>query len=298
MHPKPLFVPLFLALAIYGAGATAQNQANPAQSSPEKRIETIDALMAAYRRQAAEKGGIDNGALRAIEGGVRTARSQIEAGHHDEATASLDPLYQQLKQMIAQLQKPSDLKSGSAAVAEAQQRQSAQTDSPQLRATYDRRVASIDALLQAWQRVASEKKLSDSGLAGAQAGLAEARKLADARSYPAAIAALEAVYERARTSMIQLRNGEQLVDSKIFGSQAEEFRYELVRNQDYLRLISELAASGKNAAWLATSEKCRNLREDAEKTAARGQYDAALTVIGNATIELKGVLKQAGFPIL
>ncbi len=98
--------------------------------------------------------------------------------------------------------------------------------------------------------------------------------------------------------MIRLRDGEQLVDSKVFASQEAEFRYELARNQDYLRLISELAASSKNADWLATAEKCRNLREDAVKTAARGQYDAALTVIGNATIELKGVLKQAGFPIL
>jgi hypothetical protein len=98
--------------------------------------------------------------------------------------------------------------------------------------------------------------------------------------------------------VLGLRNGEQLTADKNFATQADEFKYEQSRNDDYQHLIATLPQNTDDEAWMAVARKGKTLRADSEQAARSNQWATALEQIGHSTQELKSLLKLAGFPIM
>ena len=288
---------LFMSLAC-SVPALAQGTVQATGKPSVVRIETVEALLAALKRQGAEKGRSNPAAIQEIESRLAEARNMLSAGKENDAGSRIESAYQDTKRLIAAMQSPSSLKSGSAALADAQQAKALATDTPELRVTYSRREASVFALMDAIGRIASEQGVASPDAAQIKVLLNESRTQANEHMYPAGIALLERAYQLEKAALAKLRGGTEQVASKSFASPAEEFRYELLRNEDYSRLIGELAKRGKESAWLATAEKCHSLRQDAEREARNGQWEAALARINLSTQDLKDVLKRAGFPIM
>ena len=283
---------------VWNGAVLAQGNTQPSAQASVVRVETVEALLAALKRQGAEKGRSPAAAIQDIEARLVESRNLLAAGKDGDAGIRIESAYQETKRLIAAMQSPTGLKSGSAALADAQQAKALAIDTPELRATYARREASVVALLDAIGRIAAEQGALSDDVAQVRLLLGEARTQAGEQMYPAGIALLERAYGLEKSALAKLRGGTEQVASKSFTSPAEEFRYELSRNEDYSRLINELVKRGNDSSWSATADKCQRLRQEAEKEARQGQWGAALARINLSTHDLKGILKRAGFPIM
>lgn len=167
---------------------------------------------------------------------------------------------------------------------------------------FDARFQSVDALLNAIERVAEEK----GGMQGVQQraqGLrreaATAKQLAAAGKLDQARARLDVVYDKTKTELERLREGETLVRTLEFASDEEEYRYELDRNDTHQMLVKVLledrvkqpATRQRVDEFVAKSSV---LRAQAEAEAGSGAYDRAVESLEKATMELQRAIRSAG----
>lgn len=172
------------------------------------------------------------------------------------------------------------------------------------RRDYDARLASTRALLDAQKRIAIEKGLGareqelvstiDGLLAQSQGRLA-AGDVASARQQ------LDQAYLLAKASVGGMRSGDTLVRSLNFASKAEEYRYELDRNDTHRMLLDTLVrdkrpttADGRLDASLAEAAR---LRKAAEDVSARGDYEEGIKSLELSTRELVKAIRNAGLYI-
>lgn len=169
------------------------------------------------------------------------------------------------------------------------------------RAEYQARLGDARPMLDAQRRVAMEK----GGEAEAMALVARVEKLlvdAEARA-PAdpgqALALTDQAYHLSRAALGSLRGGETLVRSLSFASKAEEYRYELDRNDSHRMLVSLLLkekrdAPGIDALVRGFLDKSASLRESAAGKAGQGDYDSAVKLLEDSTRELVRAIRSAG----
>jgi hypothetical protein len=290
---------VFLAVPCLWVGsALAQNAVTSETNVRTSRLNAVNALLVALKRQNDENSAGKDREIEGIESGLRDANQLLAGGNDGEAGKLIDRLYVQTKSAIASMQKTTTLKSGSAAVEASRQDAPSEAELSVLKTTFSNREASVSALLAAGNRVASEKGQHRVELQEAEQQLTKARTLAKQGSLKAAIVLLDQPYQTAKKVVLGLRNGEQLTADKNFATLADEFKYEQSRNDDYQHLIATLPHHSDDEAWMAVAHKGKTLRADSEQSARSNQWTNALEQIGHSTQELKSLLKLAGFPIM
>lgn len=176
-----------------------------------------------------------------------------------------------------------------------------------LEADYKARLDSVNALLGAYRRVASEKgsasKTVNETVGQIDKSVAEAAKLAQAGKFKEARAELDRAYLVAKAGISSLRSGDTLVRSLNFASKEEEYQYEIDRNDTHNMLIKVLVEE-KRASNPALDQqvqgfmnKAKELRQQAEAAAAKRDHAQAVKLLEESTVELVRAIRNAGIYI-
>lgn len=170
------------------------------------------------------------------------------------------------------------------------------------RIDFDARMESTKALLDAQKRIAGEKG------GGPRAGelaqrieaqmkeadtMARAGRLADAR------VTLDGAYMAVKAAIGNLRNGDTVVRSLTFASKAEEYVYEVDRNDTHKMLVQMLLKDRRGNAGVDSMVDeavgaAAKLRAQAEEQAARRDHDGAVKTLEQSTRELVKAIRAAG----
>ena len=114
---------------------------------------------------------------------------------------------------------------------------------------------------------------------------------------------LDEAYVAAKVAIEQLRGGETLVRSLNFASREEEYDYELDRNNTHQMLVNVLlrekmdSSAGIEGMVKKFTDKANSLRDQAEKQAAKGNYEAAIRSLEQSTKEILRAIRSAGIYI-
>ena len=177
-----------------------------------------------------------------------------------------------------------------------------QVTAKKLENDYRIRLDSVNALLGAYQRVASEKNSAGKGasetVAQIEKGVAAAAKLAQAGKYKEGRSELDRAYLVAKVGISNLRSGDTLVRSLNFANKEEECHYEIDRNNTHQMLI-EILLSEKSADGMVQGfiTKARELRAKADAAAGGKDYGTAVKLLEESTTELVRAIRGAGIYI-
>lgn len=176
-----------------------------------------------------------------------------------------------------------------------------------LEADYKARLDSVNALLGAYRRVASEKgsasKTVNETVGQIDKSVAEAAKLAQAGKYKEGRAELDRAYLVAKAGISSLRSGDTLVRSLNFASKEEEYQYELDRNDTHHMLITVLVEEKRASNPMLDQQvqgfmtKAKDLRQQAEAAAAKRDHAQAVKLLEDSTGELVKAIRNAGIYI-
>lgn len=170
------------------------------------------------------------------------------------------------------------------------------------RADFTRRRESLEKLAQAYERVRSEKQ-SDAGKreidGPAKQHLAEADALFAAGKLDEARAELDDAYAAVKTAVGEVHGGDTVVRSLHFETKADEYKYELDRNETHRLLIENLLAQKTDQPALRGQvqpflDRAAAGRAAAEAAAAKGDHAQATETLEEATKELIRALRAAG----
>lgn len=168
---------------------------------------------------------------------------------------------------------------------------------------FARRRESIQALAAAHDRIAAEKGEKKSNAALQQQisnQLSAADSLMDDDKPDEARAMLDGAYESLKVSLEGLRGGDTLVRELKFETKADEYAYELDRNDTHQMLVKVLLAEklDNNSPMRASAdkyiEKANGLRVEAEEAAGRKQFEEAIDLLEQSTKELIRAIRSAG----
>ena len=167
---------------------------------------------------------------------------------------------------------------------------------------YGQRRESVEALAKAHDRIATEKGLDDMNTElqdRVRSGLSASDALLAAGDAAAARARLDATYEAVKSSLEKLRGGDTLVRELTFETKADEYLYELDRNDTHEMLVQVLFAEKMESSPMrATAEKfidnAAALRAEAEAAAAKKKFDVAIELLERSTSELIRAIRSAG----
>lgn len=170
------------------------------------------------------------------------------------------------------------------------------------RIDFDARMESTRVLLEAQKRIAAEK--GGGPRAGElsqriEAQMAEASRLATSGRLVDARATLDGAYLAVKAAIGNLRGGETIVRSLTFASKAEEYGYEVDRNETHRMLVQLLLkdkrGSGSVDAMVEEAvAAAAKLRAKAEEQAARRDHEGAVQTLEQSTRELVKAIRAAG----
>jgi hypothetical protein len=170
------------------------------------------------------------------------------------------------------------------------------------RRDYEARLESARALLAAQQRITAEKSAGPEArqaTADIEARLLQAEKLAGQGDHERARPLLDGAYLQARVSIESMRRGDTLVRSLRFESPAEEYAYEIDRNDTHRMLIQVVQGDRPDAAPRMRDfvERAAILRREAEARAAAGDHKTAIGQLEASTRELVRAIRAGGLYI-
>jgi hypothetical protein len=209
----------------------------------------------------------------------RHARAAFEAGQYARASELLPEATMQMFEAV-RLSAPEDVAA------------------PKARADYQARLESVNALHAAYQRVAAEK----SGTAGVEETsrqienlIRDAQRLAGENKVDAGRAALDRAYLLTKAAVSSLRSGDTLVRTLHFATPAEEYHYEVDRNDTHQMLIKVLLeGKSRTTAQQAFIDKALLLRTQADAVAAGADHAGAIKLMEESTRELIRAIRSAG----
>ena len=273
------------AMCLCGAAASAQNRPPPDREQLERKLASTSTLIES-----------SSGAKQIDSSGVAGAQSQrarardlhrqageaLRAGQLEAAAKLLDDASRAMFEGV-RLAAPEQVVNG------------------KQRADFDARMESTRALLDAQKRIAAEKS------AGAAAGelsrrveslMAEASELARASRLADARRTLDQAYLAVKAAIGNLRGGETVVRSLNFGSKAEEYAYEIDRNDTHLMLVQMLLKEKRGSAADTMVDQsvaaAGKLRAQAEQEASRRDHETAVRTLEQSTRELVKAIRGAG----
>lgn len=167
---------------------------------------------------------------------------------------------------------------------------------------FDARMESTRVLLEAQKRIAAEK--GGGPRAGdlaqrVEAEMRDAQQLAASGRLVDARTKIDGAYLAVKAAIGNLRNGETVVRSLNFASKAEEYTYEIDRNDTHKMLVQMLLKDKRGTASVdamvdqavGAAEK---LRAKAEDQAARRDHEGAVKTLEESTRELVKAIRAAG----
>ncbi|MDX1606499.1 MAG: hypothetical protein R3202_09930 [Candidatus Competibacterales bacterium] len=173
------------------------------------------------------------------------------------------------------------------------------------RADFQNRLDSVNALLDAHERIATEK-----GHPGSNAELRrlvnakinQARQMLDRGRLDDARQVLDQTYIATKTAIEELRGGDTLVRSLNFANKEEEYHYEIDRNDTHQMLVTVLLEEKMKDPRISQQvnqfmDKAKQLRARAEQQASRGDYDSAVSTLEDSTKEVVRAIRMAGIYI-
>ncbi|WP_371374241.1 hypothetical protein [Thalassotalea aquiviva] len=169
---------------------------------------------------------------------------------------------------------------------------------------YERRLLSVNALLEALGRIGIEKqnqqetnKIKDyvSQLKS------NAAKLAAKTAFEKARAELDEAYLLIKTGIENMRRGESLVRELSFETLEEEYAYELDRNETHkmlVKLLVEKKLASKPESFKKRIDdrvaKAQEYRLESEQFADDGDFEQAIEIIDKSTKELVKAIRMGG----
>ena len=169
---------------------------------------------------------------------------------------------------------------------------------------FEARLASVNALLTAYERIVAEKGADERSAGETRAFIAakvdEAQSLEKQRKMGGAREVLDQAYLSAKIAIEQLRGGDTLVRHLNFASKEEEYDYEVDRNDTHRMLVDILLqekmrnSSGVEKLVQQFMSKAEKLRSQADAQAADGAYDAAVETLELSTREIVRAIRSAG----
>lgn len=172
-----------------------------------------------------------------------------------------------------------------------------------LEADFNARHESVKALLAAYKRIAAEKtgvKGVAETVSSIEKSVADALKLASAGKYQEGRAELDRAYLVAKAGVSAMRSGDTLVRSLNFATKAEEYQYEIDRNDTHQMLIKVLVDEKRATNPQLDQQvsgfvaKAKDLRSAAEASAARKGFEEAIKLLEESTSELVRAIRNAG----
>ncbi len=166
------------------------------------------------------------------------------------------------------------------------------------------RMQSVEALMQAHQRISVEKQNGEAGQFKQEVDLKlqRAKSLHDSGQLEPAREVLDEAYVMAKTGIEEMRGGDTLVRSLNFANKEEEYRYELDRNDTHEMLITVLLQdkmenSKPNPMTQDFIDKAKDLRSQAEQQASNSDFEAAIKTLEESTRQLVRAIRGAGIYI-
>jgi hypothetical protein len=284
-RPARRFHSAALVLALCAAAALAQTPQAPDAAQLQRKLESTSTLIerSSGAKQVEASGGADAVAQRTRARELHAkAADALQAGRLDEAAKLLDDASRAMFESV-RLAAPQTL------IARKQ------------RTDFDARMESTRALLEAQKRIAAEKS------AGPRAGelsreveslMAQASETANRGQLVEARRTLDQAYLAVRTAIGNLRGGDTIVRTLNFASKAEEYLYEIDRNDAHRMLVQMLLRDKRVGAIDTMVEhsvtEAARLRAQAEDQAARRNHEAAVTTLEESTRELVKAIRGAG----
>ena len=172
---------------------------------------------------------------------------------------------------------------------------------------FDERKASVDALCTAYETIAKEKGIDEATEHELHAfvhkrvdqavALKQQDRVKEGRNL------LDEAYVAAKVAIEHLRGGETLVRSLSFSSSEEEYHYEVDRNDTHRMLVDvllqEKMKTNGNMQTMVNKYmgKAEQLRVQADKQAAAGEYEEAVSTLERSTKEIVRAIRSAGLYI-
>lgn len=229
---------------------------------------------------------------------------QIEASAVPEAAtqrAKARELHQQARQAFAagELEKTAGLLDASARAMFEAVRLAAPTQVTEgkQRADYQARRDSTQALIEAQKRISAEKggAAAAEPARKAEAMLADADRLAASGQLTEARRTLDHAYLTVKAAIGSQREGDTLVRSLSFATPADEYAYEIDRNDTHRMLVQMLLKDrGGDANVQQAVATAAKLRTQAEGEAARSDHRGAIRTLEDSTRELVKAIRAAG----
>ncbi len=260
----------------------------------ESRLRSIEALTKAYASITQKKGQEELVAHlnKHIRGDLETAEKLRAQGNYVGGRASLDKVYLVVRSALEEIRGGQTLGELSTTTA---------ATSP-LQTDYETKLRSIDALLEAQQRIANEKadeRQKQEMKRTVSALLHSAQDYATSNDYEHALQTVKQAYQIITASIEQLRGGETLVRTLHFETAEEEYHYELDRNDTYKMLIHMLVEDKKTMEVTDRVQRFLDeadaLRKLAERQAHNGEFTEAIASLEKATRNLIFAMRNAGF---
>ena len=164
---------------------------------------------------------------------------------------------------------------------------------------FETRLNGVKALLQAQQRLIREKNADPKTVelaASIERATREAERLYAANKLDEALAALDKGYAQLKGSVEKMREGDTLVRSLHFATPADEYRYEIDRNDAHLMLMKTLQEQNKGIDSMAQKflDSAADLRKQAEAAAAKSDYEAGIKLLEDSTQDLVRAIRNSG----
>ena len=164
---------------------------------------------------------------------------------------------------------------------------------------YEARLASVRELLGAQKRIGAEKPTANHKQMGESVNLlvARAEEVAKGGNYDEARQVLDQAYLYAKTAVTEMREGDTLVRTLSFATKAEEYHYELDRNDTHQMLLKVLVEQqGKTLPEFSKPflSKAAELRKEAEAAAATGNHSEGIRLLEESTGNLAKAIRSAG----
>jgi tetratricopeptide (TPR) repeat protein len=272
----------------------ATDDQNKPKNDYDSRLRSIQALTTAYESIAKKSGKSEliEQLNHKVEDDLALADKLRDDDNYVGGRAELDKVYLVVRSAVEQIRGGQTLGALS---------NNGIATSP-LQHDYETKLRSIQALLDAQQRIADEKssvehkehlKLTVSAL------LNSAQDYAASNDYEQALKTVKQAYQIVTASIEQLRGGETLVRTLHFETPEEEYHYELDRNDTYSMLIHMLVEDKKTMEITDRIQQFLDqsnaLRKLAERQAASGSFDEAIKSLEQSTRNLIFAMRNSGF---
>jgi len=174
-----------------------------------------------------------------------------------------------------------------------------------LASDYEKKIDSAKAMLDALKRIHKEKPRGAEGKAlegQIEAGIKEAEQSKQGDDLTRAKLQADAAFLLAKQSVINLRDGDTLVRSLNFANKAEEYHYEIDRNNTHKMLVTLLLAEKLKNPGLkklvdAQMQEADKFRRQGEAQAAKSQYEEAVKSLEESTKFIIRAIRAAGIYI-